>query len=193
MSAVVSLRAPSAADAYAPSLRWLHWIMAAIIFAAIALGVTADFMTPHTASRTALLAVHKSLGLTALALVCVRLLLRLALGAPPLADAVSALVKAAASLGHFALYALMFALPISGYLHSSAAQSGFSWFGLFAVPLLVGHDPGLDHSAGFVHYALAWTIGAVLAAHLAAVVWHRVVKRDQILARMWPGGGLNLP
>jgi cytochrome b561 len=174
------------APAYAPALRLLHWLMALVIFAALGLGIVAINMVPHTPERVALLAVHKSFGVTALALVCLRVILRLALGAPPYRVALSAWVSRAAHLGHFALYALMFVLPISGYLHSSAAGSGFKWFGLFPVPLLVGRDHLLDVKAGGAHYVFAWTIGVVLVAHLGAVVWHRFVKKDGVLERMWP-------
>jgi cytochrome b561 len=161
--------------------------MAVVIFAAIAFGIVSTFLPPHTEPRMTLLALHKSLGVTALALVCLRVVLRIAFGAPAEDEPLAPLVRGAASIGHFALYALMFALPISGYLHSSAGRTGFSWFWLFPVPQIVGPDPTLNHDAGLVHYTLAWAIGAVLAAHLGAVVWHRFVKKDQVLARMWPG------
>ena len=61
-----------------------------------------------------------------------------------------------------------------------------SWFGLFSLPRLVGKDKFLDEAASWAHLVFAWVIAFVLAAHLGAVVWHAVIKRDSVLTRMWP-------
>ena len=83
------------------------------------------------------------------------------------------------------LYLLMIALPVSGYVMSSAGGNPPSFFGLFTLPNLVGVDKSLDESARQAHYVFAWAIGALIALHIAAVVWH-VMKRDTVLTRMWP-------
>ena len=112
---------------------------------------------------------------------------RFAFGAPPYLPPLDAFTRYASKLGHLALYALMLAMPISGYVDQSAAQRVVSWFGLFNAPMVVGPDKELSHAAGFAHYIFAWAIGAVLTLHIAAVIWHVFVKRDNVLARMWPG------
>ena len=61
-----------------------------------------------------------------------------------------------------------------------------SWFGLFSLPRLVGKDKFLDEAASWAHLVFAWVIAFVLAAHLGAVVWHAVIRRDSVLTRMWP-------
>ncbi len=170
---------------YHPFVRTLHWLMTLLIFAALALGVWATQL-PRGDLRSEVLFVHKSFGVTVLALIVVRILARLVLGTPPYAAPLDRLTHAAASAGHLGLYALMIALPVSGYLTSTAGGHDVSFFGLFALPNLVGPDKALAESAGQAHYVFAWAMGVVLALHLAAVVWHARFKRDEVLTRMWP-------
>jgi cytochrome b561 len=171
---------------YAPPLRALHWLMAAIIFAAIPLGVWALYLPRGTPLRVELLTIHKSLGVTALFLAALRVIVRLATKAPPYGQLLSPLNRFAAGVAHVLLYVAMLALPLSGYVHSMAGGHEFNWFGLFSVPDLVALDKATDDSAGRAHYALAWIIGALLAAHVLAALWHALVKRDGVLARMAP-------
>ena len=174
--------------AYPAPLRALHWLMAAIIFAALALGVWSRYL-PRAPLREDLLMIHKSLGVTALALVALRVAVRLATAAPPYRPPLGAFNRFAAHAAHVLLYGAMIAAPLSGYVHSMAGGHGFRWFGLFPAPDLVPKSRAADLGAGRAHYVVAWTIGALLAAHLAAVLWHSLVRRDWVLARMWPGTG----
>lgn len=173
-------------QSYDGAQRAFHWIMAALIVVAIVIGVATSFMQPRTAPRVELLTLHKSLGMSVLVLGALRLFYRAVAGAPPYAEAQRPLTRAAAHAAHLALYALMIALPVSGYVNSAAGGHEVPWFGLFVWPNFAPQDKALAHWAGQTHYRLAWTIGAILALHLAAVAWHRWVKRDEIFARMWP-------
>ena len=166
--------------------RALHWLMAAIILVAIVPGVIAALLPEEASARHELLLVHKSLGMTALALVIVRAFYRAFVGAPPYGDSIGPLIRAAARAEQCALYALMAALPVSGYLMSTASGHDVSWFGLFPCPALVAPDKTLAGLSGQTHLWLAWTIGALLALHLAAAGWHYWVERDDVFARMWP-------
>jgi cytochrome b561 len=176
---------PRAVEVYNPVLRTFHWLMAALIFIALALGVWATQL-PRGDLRSEVLFAHKSLGITVLALVVLRIFVRLVVGAPAHAERLGRLVRAAAEVEHLALYALMVALPVSGYLTSSAGGHAVSVFGLFTVPDIVPKDKALDEAASQAHYVFAWLMGIALGLHLAAVVWHARVKRDEVLARMWP-------
>ncbi len=170
---------------YHPFVRTLHWAMALFIFLALGLGVWAAQL-PRGELRSDVLFVHKSFGVAVLALIVVRIVARLALGAPPYAAPLGRLVDLAAKAGHVALYGLMVALPLSGYVISSASGRDVSFFGLFALPLLAAPDKATAGQAAEAHELFAWAIGIVLALHLAAVVWHARVKRDTVLTRMWP-------
>jgi len=143
-----------APTAWASPLRWLHWGIAALIFAAIGLGVTAIYM-PHTPLRSEVLDVHKSIGVTVLGLVALRIVVRLAVAAPKYMPPLDVFTRHASELGHLALYGLMIALPLSGYVYSSAGNHPFDWFGLFPFPMEVGRDDALGKLASETHYILA--------------------------------------
>ena len=165
----------------------LHWLMAAIIFTALALGVWAIYLPAGTPLRVNLLTIHKSLGVTALALIVLRMLVRLASKAPAYRPPLIRLHKIAASAVHGLLYVVMVTLPLSGYVHSMAGGHGFNWFGLFPAPNLVKLDKATDAGAGQAHYVFACVIGALLVAHVAAALWRGFARRDGVLERMWPG------
>jgi len=176
---------PRIVEVYNPALRMLHWLMAVLIFTALGLGVWATQL-PRGDLRSEVLFVHKSFGVAVLALIVVRIVVRLVVGAPAYAERLGRVTRAASEAGHLALYLLMIALPVSGYLTSSAGGHAVSVFGLFTVPDIVPKDKALDEAASQAHFVFAWAMGIALAVHLAAVAWHARVKRDTVLTRMWP-------
>jgi cytochrome b561 len=169
-----------------PGLRTIHWLMAALIFVALPLGVWASLLPGGDATRVQILFFHKSIGVTVFGLVALRIVWRLIVGAPAYAEPLGKLVHAASRAGHFALYALMIAMPVSGYVASTAGGRAVAWFGLFELPRLVAKDRSLAVAASWAHLVFAWILAFVLAAHLGAVVWHAAIKRDSVLTRMWP-------
>jgi len=170
---------------YNPVLRILHWLMAALIFTALGLGVCSTQL-PRNEFRSEVLFFHKSIGVTVLALIALRIMVRVVVGAPPYAQPLGRFTGAAAGAGHLALYALMIALPLTGYLTTSAGGHEAPFFGLFALPNPVPTNRFLDEAASQAHFVFACAIAGVLALHLAAVFWHARVKRDTVLTRMWP-------
>jgi cytochrome b561 len=159
--------------------------MAALILVGLALGAWVSQL-PRGEFRSDVLFVHKSIGVTVFGLVLLRIVWRLLTGAPPYLEPLGRLTSAAAHSAHMALYLLMIALPLSGYVISTAGGNAVSWFGLFTLPSLLDKDRAIDHAARQAHEFFAWTIAVVLAAHLGAVVWHTAIKRDAVLTRMWP-------
>jgi len=176
---------PREIGVYHPGLRAIHWLMAALIFTALALGVWASLL-PRGSFRSEVLFFHKSIGVTVFGLVMLRIIWRLVAGAPDYAEPLGRLVHVGSRAGHLALYALMIAMPVSGYLTSTASGAPLPWFGLFQLPRLVEKDKPLAEAAAWAHYIFAWTIAFVLAAHLGAVFWHAAIRRDTVLTRMWP-------
>jgi cytochrome b561 len=171
---------------YSPLQRTLHWLMAAIIFAALALGIWSSFLPVGTPFRVALLDVHKSLGMTALALLLVRITCRLVLGQPPYRQRLVLLSRIGAHLVHGALYLVMLGMPLSGYLFSAAGGHSLPWFGLFSWPRLVPLDETAATAGQTLHHWGAWLIGTLLILHVLAVGWHVFVKKDEVLSRMLP-------
>jgi cytochrome b561 len=176
---------PRVVGVYDPALRAVHWLMAALIFIALPLGLWASRLAGGNL-RSEVLFVHKSFGITVLAFVILRIVIRLIVGAPAYVRPLGRLVHGAAGAGHLALYALMIAMPVSGYLTSVAGGHGVSFFGLFDLPNLVLRNKALDEAASQAHHVFAWALGVTLALHLGAVVWHARVKRDEVLTRMLP-------
>jgi cytochrome b561 len=177
---------------YSATQRLLHWAMALIIFTAIGLGLYASYLQIGTPLRRELLFIHKSLGMTALVLVALRILYRAMIGAPDYVPALSRINTSAAHLAHLMLYGLMLVMPFSGYFFSVAGGHGVPWFGLFEWPLILPHDEALSETGELAHQWGAYALYVLLAGHIAAVVWHQWVKRDCVLARMipprWPVG-----
>ena len=178
--------APPAVPSYDRMQRMLHWTMAAVILTAMAIGLVCAYETPGTPLRKFLLEWHKSFGMTALVLIVLRIAWRLAHAAPPYVERLGRLNHAAASAGHLALYGLMLLMPISGYTTSGAGGNTLPFFWLFEWPRLVPLDKDLSHKAADLHYVGAWATYLVVGAHLAAVAWHQLIRRDTVLRRMWP-------
>jgi len=162
-----------------------HWLIAALIVAQGAIGLTMVElgMTP---TKVRVFALHKSIGLTILALVLLRLAWRITQRAPrevPMPH----WQLASARLSHFLLYVLILALPFSGWLFNSAANFPLEWFGVFHVPSLTrGLDPVLKAFALRTHVVLFWVLVAVVVIHAAAALWHHFRQRDDVLLRMLP-------
>jgi cytochrome b561 len=177
---------PQEVASHHPGLRTIHWLMAALIFVTLPLGVWASLLPSGGSARIEILFFHKSIGVTVLGLIALRIVWRLIVGAPAYAEPLGRPIQVASRAGHFALYALMIAMPVSGYLGSIAGGRPVSWFGLFELPRLVAKDRSLAVAASWAHLVFAWMLAFALAAHLGAVAWHAMIKRDSVLTRMWP-------
>lgn len=176
----------SSALSYNPWQRGFHWGMAIIILIAIALGVTAAEL-PRDALRSQILMVHKSFGVAIFALLALRVVLRLAAGAPPYRVPLDRLTGIGAKAAHLALYLLMLLMPVTGYVTSSADGHPVPFFGLGNLPNVAPRSHELADRASDAHFVFAWAIGIVLSLHVAAALWHAWAKRDEVMDRMWPG------
>ena len=179
-----------------PADRWgavsqaLHWGIVVLVLAMATLGLTMVEL-PNTPSTARLYALHKSIGLTILALMLLRLCWRLHAGAPRVHAGMPAWQRRLAWATHAALYALLLALPLSGWLINSSAGFPLRWFGLFRVPQWGTRDDALNALAKEWHEALFWTLLVLALVHAFAAVWHHVFQRDATLARMLPRGWLE--
>ncbi|HEX7111944.1 MAG TPA: cytochrome b [Mizugakiibacter sp.] len=166
--------------------QFFHWTVALLIVAQGTIGLTMVAMAP-TVAKVKVYALHKSIGLTVLALVLLRLAWRAADRRPADPPAMPRWQVVGARAVHVALYLLILAMPLSGWLFNSAANFPLSWFGLVHVPSLTGGaDPALKALARAAHETLFWILVAVLAAHVGAALKHHLVDRDAVLARMLP-------
>ncbi len=168
----------------------LHWLVALLIFVAFPLGIYMHDL-PLSPTKLHLYSYHKWVGITVLTLVVVRVLWRATHTPPPLPDSMSQLQQYASHAVHFVLYALILAVPLSGWLMSSAKGFQTVWFGVLPLPDLVGKDKVLGDLLARVHQVLNFALLATVALHIAAAIKHRVVDGDKVLLRMLPSGSFR--
>jgi len=162
----------------------LHWVTVLLIVVLVIVGLNMDDL-PNGPRKIQVYALHKSTGLTVLLLTALRLGWRLYAGAPKLPP-MAAWQRWAAHASHVGLYALLFAMPLSGWLYNSASGFPLKWFGLVRVPALAAYDPWLKHLAEDLHEGLAKVLLAVVAVHVLAALQHHFFHRDATLSRMLP-------
>lgn len=164
--------------------RLFHWLMAIGILGVGALGV---YMTglPRGMGKLQVYALHKSIGLTLLALFLLRLLWRLA-DRRPLDEPAPRWQLRAAHLTHGLLYLLMAAIPLSGWLLNSVRGFPLQWFKLFNLPALAGKDEDAVGLAHVAHEYLFWLLVVVVVGHAGAALKHHLIDRDDTLRRMLP-------
>ncbi|WP_017773968.1 cytochrome b [Paraburkholderia kururiensis] len=167
--------------------RALHWIMAAAIIAMLFIGV--GMVATVSRAHDVLIAIHKPLGVTLLLLVLVRAGVRLTHGTPALPDDMPGVQRAAAKLSHLALYALMLAMPLIGWAMLSAAGYPVTLYGPWHLPPIAPHSVALYATLRTLHTVLGLTLFAVVLLHLAAALYHGLIRRDGVLASMARGEG----
>ncbi len=178
-------------ERWGPVSQALHWAIALLVVVMAVIGLSLDAL-PRSPKWFWVYDLHKSTGLLVLALVAVRLGWRLYAGAPPPVPGLPRAQRIAAGATHGVLYALVLAMPLSGWLYDSASGlRPLEWFGQFAVPKLVGPDEGLAGTLHDLHETLFVVLAVVVLAHVAAALWHHLFRGDATLARMLPRGWLD--
>lgn len=179
--------------------RVLHWAMAVLILGLLGVGwyMVNVVGTSDLVLRYQMTQMHKSFGFTVFVLALLRLGWR-AMNPTPAEPEGAAWEKAAARGAHIALYVLMLALPVSGWLMASASPlndaDAFPFqvrnmvFGLFELPdPFAPGDRGLEATLKAVHLWAGYALGALLLAHVGAAMVHHRIKRDRVLLRMVRG------
>lgn len=174
--------------AFGAAAKLLHWTMAVLLIGLLALGVYMHEL-PMSPDKFELYALHKSLGVTALALALVRLGWR-AVDPPPAAlPSVPAVQAKLAAAAHWALYGCMVAVPLTGWLMAAASGTPVDWFNTgLLLPNLVGADNDLRVTLHGLHELFGKLLMALVAIHVGAAVKHHVFDKDLTLKRMIPFG-----
>jgi cytochrome b561 len=171
----------------------LHWVIAALIVGNVLLAWSVDYL-PDAAVRP-VIDTHKSIGITVLGLALLRLLWRAGHPPPPLPRSYPRWERTLAALGHAALYLVIFALPLSGWLHDSAWKDApthpMQWFGLFEWPriaLIARLDAPVKESLhtvfGAIHSWSGYLLYGLLALHVGAAFKHQWIDKQPELQRM---------
>jgi len=172
-------------DHYTRTAVILHWIIALLIFTAFPLGVYMHDL-PLSPDKLRLYSWHKWIGVTIFLLALVRISWRSTHRPPPLPAAMPPLEKFAAHAVHYLLYVLILAIPLSGWLMSSAKGVQTVWFGVLPLPDLVSKDKELGDALKTVHESLNFLMLGLVLAHIGGALKHYFIEHDDILARMLP-------
>ena len=171
---------------FTPLQQTLHWLMAVCILTMLFVGV--GMVSTVAPKYLTLVSIHKPLGAAILLLALVRLVVRLRDGAPALPADLPEPMKLAANLSHYALYALMIGMPLLGWAMLSAAAYPIVLFGGVQLPRILPHSDGLHALLWSAHFYLAFAFFALILLHLAAALFHALIRRDGVFQAMAPVG-----
>ena len=172
-------------DDYPATSKLLHWLVAACVLttAPVAIAMSRVGEGP---TQDMLFNLHKSLGVLILALMIVRLINRLAVGAPMPDPAIEPWQKTLSAAVHTTFYVLLIAMPVAGYIANSAYGAATPFFGLFELPALVSKDEGLATQLFAVHRWVGWLLIVLVVVHVSAALYHHFARGDNVLRRMLP-------
>lgn len=182
--------ASSSAKRYSATAIALHWLLAMALIGIFAFGL---YMTdlPFSPARLKYFNWHKWAGMTILLLSVLRLVWRITHRPPELPEAVTRTMPGWQRMAHHGthhlVYVLFFAIPLVGWMYSSAAGFPIVLFGQWPLPDLVSKSPDLAEALKPWHGYLAYALAALVLMHIAAVIKHQLIDRDGLLSRMIPG------
>lgn len=178
----------------------LHWLIAAAVITNLSIGLYMADLPNKDPGKFELVSLHKSIGLSVLALSVLRVLWRLVNPVPPPPPGLAPWIRFSGQTMHFIFYFLIVAVPLAGWLMVSVASQGHptSVFGLFdwpSVPVLsdMTRHAGHPYHETFesIHRVLAWAFIGLVPLHVIAALYHQFVRRDGVLARMLPRIGVR--
>ena len=174
----------SAPQQFPSSMRFFHWLVAAVVLTMLGIGVS---MVASLADYHLLLSIHRPLGILLLILVIIRYINRRFSTLPPFPDTMSQAERSAASASELVLYTLLIAQPVVGWGMLSTARYPIVLFGSFHLFPILPHSLALYAFLRKTHTVLALLLFLTILAHFAAVLFHTLVIRDGLLSRMLPG------
>ena len=163
----------------------LHWIIGIGLIFNFILGLYVSDL-PFSPERIKLIAYHKWSGITILGFVVIRIVWRLTHFPPSLPISIPQWQQKLAGLTHVLLYVFMIAIPLSGWLFSSAAGVRVVYFGAIELPNLIGPNKALAHDLKELHEGLNFTCFAIVLIHGLAALKHHFIDKDDTLTRMLP-------
>jgi cytochrome b561 len=172
---------------YSASAKLMHWFVAVAVIALLVIGPVMKRLLPEGSLRDNLYNFHEALGALVLIVMVVRLIRRMAFGAPTPDAAMPAIEQRASLWAQYALYALLFVITVLGWAGTNAYGDPVSVFGLFDFPAILGKDQPLSDRIFVWHLICGIVIAAIVALHVAGALHHWLVKRDSVLQRMLPG------
>jgi cytochrome b561 len=170
---------------YGAVAQLFHWVIVVLILTQFVLAWRAHGLSP--VAKIGVLATHKSVGITILALAVLRLTWRLFNPVPPYPAGRPRWQELASHVSHFLLYALLLIQPVLGWLMSSARAFSVSWFGLVQLPDFIAPNRAAFEQLHDWHEAMGFTLATIALIHIAAALKHHFFDHDDVLRRMLPG------
>jgi cytochrome b561 len=180
----MSKPSPSA-NSYTRVAILLHWLVAIALVGSFSVGIYMHEL-PLSPWKLKIYSWHKWAGVSIFLLVLVRLAWRMTHRPPEPPAAMPVWQRKVAESVHHLLYVLMVAIPLSGWLMSSAKGFQTVYFGVLPLPDLLQKDVALGETLQQIHMLLNFTLAGLVAAHVAAALKHHFLDRDGVLARMLP-------
>jgi cytochrome b561 len=171
---------------YRTPARLLHWTVAILVLLMIAAGVTMTRQGLDRGLQDTLFIFHKNMGVIVLILMAGRLLYRRLRPPPPLPPDMPQMQHRIAAATHAALYALLFLMPLSGYVRVRAGGFPIEWLDAVGFPALVPRSDAIAEIAKNIHYFASFALAALIVLHVGAALYHGIFRRDGIFSRMWP-------
>lgn len=182
MSESVSTTGPTR---YAPTAKWLHWLIAACLFFVIPAGITMVRL-PDGALQNQLFDLHRSFGVLIFILAVWRVYVRRSRGAPASHPELSRLERIASTAVHHTLYVLIIVMPLLGWLMTSAYRVDVSVFGLFTLPHLMPQNDQVYTVLSTIHKMGGILMTVLVLLHIAGALKHTIIDRSDLIWRMLP-------
>lgn len=170
---------------YTTTAIFLHWLVGLGLIGTFSVGFYMVDL-PFSPNKLQLYSWHKWAGVTLLVLAVIRLAWRMSHPAPDLPSSMTRMEQLVAHAGHWVLYGLMLAIPLSGWLMSSAHGIAVVWFGVLPLPDLVPKSAALATVLKDIHVILNYVLAATVIGHVGAALHHHFIKKDAVLSRMLP-------
>jgi cytochrome b561 len=171
---------------YRTPARLLHWSVALLVLLMIPAGVIMTREGIDRGLQDTLFVFHKNVGVIVLLVMVVRAIYRRMRPPPPLPKDMPQVQRRIAAASHAALYALLFLMPLAGYVRVRAGGFPIEWLDAMGLPTLVPRSDQLAEIAKTIHYFGSFAIAVLIALHVGAALFHGIFRRDGIFSRMWP-------
>lgn len=176
-------------EVYSSTARAFHWIVVLLVAVQVPVGLYMSYrgndLNIWDATTNNLYSAHKLTGIIILTLVILRLLYRLTAGAPNPEPTIESWQRTVSALNHWGLYLMLLIVPVLGYL-GVAMYPALNVFGIFDLPALVAPNKEMSTEVFHWHMIGAFTLVALITLHVAAAVYHYIVRQDNVLGRMLP-------
>lgn len=170
---------------HSPATQALHW-GSALLFVVAAGTIIGREFTEDQALRSLLLTTHRQAGVLVLLAWAARLAVRSVKGMAHTDAHMPRLMRLVAQAMHWALYALILAIPMLGWALTNAHGVDVKLFGVLPLPTITGADSDFADTLTDYHLMASWTLLGLVTAHVGAALFHHVVVRDQVLSAMLP-------